>query len=85
MGPTHHAIEDYGVLLCLPGMSVYVPVFDEDLGAVVARVGESSRPAYLRLGRGEPPRGFTVPVYRALAPVDPGKRTGGDRRWPARG
>ena len=37
MGPTHHAIEDYGVLLCLPGMSVYVPVFDEDLPAVVAR------------------------------------------------
>jgi transketolase len=63
MGPTHHAIEDYGVLLCLPGMSVYVPVFDEDLAAVVARVGESSRPTYLRLGRGEPPKGFGVPAY----------------------
>ena len=23
MGPTHHAIEDYGVLLCLPNMSVF--------------------------------------------------------------
>jgi transketolase len=28
MGPTHHAIEDYGVLLCLPNMAVYAPVFD---------------------------------------------------------
>ena len=30
MGPTHHAIEDYGVLLTLPNMAVYAPVFDAD-------------------------------------------------------
>lgn len=63
MGPTHHAIEDYGVLLCLPNMSVYVPVFDEDLAAVVGRAGESRRTAYLRLGRGEKPKGYAVPAY----------------------
>ncbi len=63
MGPTHHAIEDYGVLLCLPNMAVYAPVFDEDLGAVVPRAGDSNRAAYLRLGRGEKPKGYTVPVY----------------------
>lgn len=63
MGPTHHAIEDYGVLLCLPNISAYVPVFDEDLGAVVARAGASPRAAYLRLGRGEKPKGYVVPAY----------------------
>ena len=63
MGPTHHAIEDYGVLLTLPNMSVYVPVFDEDVDAVITRAGVSSRPAYIRLGRGEPPRGYAVPAY----------------------
>jgi transketolase len=63
MGPTHHAIEDYGVLLCLPNMSVYIPVFDEDLRAVVARVGACERAAYLRLGRGEKPNGYSVPEY----------------------
>ena len=63
MGPTHHAIEDYGVLLSLPHMSAYVPVFDEDLSAVVARAGASDRAAYLRLGRGEKPAGYTVPAY----------------------
>lgn len=62
-GPTHHAIEDYGVLLTLPGMSAYVPVFDEDLAAVVPRLGGESGPAYLRLGRGEPPAGWIVPGY----------------------
>ena len=63
MGPTHHAIEDYGVLLCLPNMTVFVPVFDEDLGVVVARVGDSTRTTYLRLGRGERPKDYSVPSY----------------------
>ena len=63
MGPTHHAIEDYGVLLTLPNMSVFVPVFDEDMDAVIARAGLSSRPAYIRMGRGEPPKDYAVPAY----------------------
>lgn len=63
MGPTHHAIEDYGVLLTLTNMSVYIPVFDEDMDAVITRAGDSSRPAYIRLGRGEPPKGYTPPAY----------------------
>jgi transketolase len=63
MGPTHHAIEDYGVLLTLPNMSVYVPVFDEDMDAVIERAGGSLRPAYIRMGRGEPPKGYSVPAY----------------------
>ena len=63
MGPTHHAIEDCGVLLCLPNMSVIAPVFDEDLAAAVERAGASSRATYLRLGRGEKPKGYTAPAY----------------------
>lgn len=63
MGPTHHAIEDYGVLLCLPNMSVYVPVFDEDIDVVVTLAGKSKYPVYLRLGRGEHPKSFAVPAY----------------------
>ena len=63
MGPTHHAIEDYGVLLTLPDMAVFVPVFDEDVAEVVARVGASRHAAYLRLGRGEKPVDYVVPAY----------------------
>jgi transketolase len=63
MGPTHHAIEDYGVLLALPNMSVFAPVFDEDVTAAVERAGSSTRACYLRLGRGEPPKGYAVPAY----------------------
>ena len=65
MGPTHHAIEDYGVLLTLPNMRVYIPAFDEDIADVIHRLGESPDPAYLRLGRGEIPKNFQVPPYAA--------------------
>lgn len=63
MGPTHHAIEDYGVLLALPNISVMVPVFDEDVTTVIQRAGDARHPVYLRLGRGEPPPGYAVPAY----------------------
>ncbi|WP_239946291.1 transketolase family protein [Dyella terrae] len=69
MGPTHHAIEDYGILLTLPNMRVYAPVFDEDVGMVVERAGGDDRAAYLRLGRGEPPAGYIVPAYEAWRPL----------------
>lgn len=63
MGPTHHAIEDYGVLLTLPNMAVYAPVFDEDVPAVIERAGAAPGVCYVRLGRGEAPRGYAVPAY----------------------
>jgi transketolase len=63
MGPTHHAIEDYGVLLTLPAMQVFVPVFDEDIKTVVGRVADTAHPAYLRLGRGELSEQLEAPPY----------------------
>ena len=73
MGPTHHAIEDYGVLLALTGMQACVPVFDDDLEGAVCLVAQNQRPTYLRLGRGEPPVGYKVPGFapwRQLAKGD---------------
>jgi transketolase len=65
MGPTHHAIEDYGVLLTLPNMRVYVPVFDEDVASVIVKAGKDTQATYLRLGRGEAPHDYAVPEYAA--------------------
>lgn len=63
MGPTHHAIEDYGVLLTLPHMRAWVPVFDEDMAAVIESAGSAAQPGYIRMGRGEPPGGYQAPPY----------------------
>ena len=73
MGPTHHAIEDYGVLLTLPNMFVYVPVFDEDMEAVIGAASASVHPAYIRMGRGEPPKGYAVPAYAPWRQLTSGK------------
>ncbi len=63
MGATHHAIDDYGALLTLPNLRAFIPVFDEDVAAVVQVAGDCGAPAYLRMGRGEPPSDFEVPAY----------------------
>jgi len=63
MGPTHHALEDYGILLTLPNMTAFVPAFTEDISQTVGRAGDLRGPAYVRLGRGERPEGAIVPTY----------------------
>jgi len=63
MGPTHHAIEDYGVLLTLSGFKVFCPVFDEDIPLVIEKAGGWISPIYLRLGKSESPLGYIPPTY----------------------
>ncbi len=63
MGATHHALEDYGTLLCLPHMRAYVPAFDTDVGAMTCDLFSVGHPAYLRLGLSEEPKDATVPPY----------------------
>src|SRR5580698_103536 len=63
MGATHHALEDYGSLLCLPRLRVYIPAFDVDLAPLTQILLSSPHPSYLRLGVGEEPRDSAVPAY----------------------
>ncbi|MBI5543091.1 MAG: transketolase [Deltaproteobacteria bacterium] len=62
-GSTHHALEDYGVLLTLGGLQVFVPTFGADLAPAVEQMHRLPGPAYLRLGLSEEPRGFRVPPF----------------------
>lgn len=65
MGPTHHAIEDYGVMLSVQNMDVFVPVFSDDLTAIIGRINKKTDgPSYLRLGRSEKPRDYVSPGYK---------------------
>jgi transketolase len=63
MGATHHALEDYGSLLCLPHLRAYVPAFDSDVFKLVDTLFEVSGPAYLRLGVAEEPRDAAASTY----------------------
>ncbi|MGO9598479.1 MAG: transketolase [Isosphaeraceae bacterium] len=63
MGATHHALEDYGVILTLPSMRAYVPAFDQDVKVVIDRLFKVDHPAYLRLGLSEQPKEWIVPPY----------------------
>lgn len=64
MGPTHHAIEDYGVMCALPGMSIYSPIFQNDLAPTMLAVANSLNPTYLRLGRAEILEDYSPPQYQ---------------------
>lgn len=64
MGATHHAIEDYGVLLTLPNLTVHVPAFDRDLEFLLPDLFLTPGPVYLRLGLGEQPDNVQPPDYQ---------------------
>ena len=76
LGPTHHAIDDYGALLTMPGMSVLVPAFDEDVEAVVTRAASSPGPTYLRIATG-----LACARLSAVAGIDLGRRPDRRRGW----
>jgi transketolase len=63
MGCTHHALEDYGVLLSLPNLRAFVPAFALDVPVLIAKLREFPHPAYLRLGTCEKPDDLVLPAY----------------------
>ncbi len=63
MGGTHHALGDYGALLTLPNLRVFIPAFDEDVVVMVGRLFEEPHPVYLRLGVSEKPASLGLPPY----------------------
>src|SRR5207244_7588992 len=65
MGSTHHALEDYGVLLTLGGLQAHIPAFDADMPTLVEQLFATEKPAYLRLGLSEEPKGWLPPPYSA--------------------
>jgi transketolase len=63
MGPSHHALNDYGSLLTLPHMKCYMPAFDCDIEPIVEEMFETTAPCYLRLGVDEKPTDFVPSIY----------------------
>lgn len=72
MGSTHHALEDYGMLLTLPNMRAYIPAFDSDLHCIIHELMTVKHPAYLRLGYSEQPSWLVPDPYAAWRRILPG-------------
>lgn len=65
-GPSHHAIEDCGVMSSLQNMRIFSPVFDQDIEEIVMILENDSSPAYMRLGSDEGPSGIIRPPYAPI-------------------
>ena len=72
MGATHHAIEDYGSLLCLQNMHVFIPAFDFDIGAMISRISNLNKPAFLRLGLAQKTAEISYAKWRKVLDGDLG-------------
>lgn len=59
-GPTHHGIDDIGVLSCLPGLTVWTPSDPHEVRLCVRAAKALDNPAYLRLGRNKEPHVFST-------------------------
>jgi transketolase len=65
LGPTHHALEDLGIMRMLPGFTVVVPADAAQTTAAVHRTRTVPGPVYLRLGRSAtPPLPPGAPPFR---------------------
>jgi transketolase len=73
MGATHHALEDYGILLTLSGLQAFIPAFATDVDPTVEKMAALTTPSYLRLGRCEAPRSIQIPKYQPWRKVLDGK------------
>jgi transketolase len=58
-GPTHHGIDDIGVLSCLPRLKVWTPSDPHEVRLCVRAAATLDSPAYLRLGRNKEPNVFS--------------------------
>ena len=55
LGPTHHSLEDIGILRTLPGINVLAPADAAELTAQLNEAIRSPGPTYIRIGKkGEP-------------------------------
>lgn len=54
LGPTHHVIDEWGSIKTIPGIDIYCPSSTSYAAALVGRVLDEGRPAYIRIPKGAP-------------------------------
>ncbi len=55
LGPTHHSLEDLGLMQSLPNLDIFCPGDNIELEKILPKLFKYNKPCYLRLGKkGEP-------------------------------
>lgn len=83
LGYSHHAVQDYALLRCMPNMLIAAPGDPAEVRACLRYLVDNPQPSYLRLGKtGEPT--FRSPDVAlapgAWLPLDPAEQDDGVRR-----
>jgi transketolase len=60
LGPTHHIVDEWGCLRCLPGIELYSANSVPFASGIVDKVLERGKPAYIRIPKGEFPQPDSV-------------------------
>ena len=55
LGPTHHSIEDIGIMRCIPKMCIVCPADSVETRHAVEAAYKRDGPVYIRIGKNEPP------------------------------
>ena len=64
LGPTHHSLEDFGIMRTLPGMQIVSPCDATELRLAMRSALQSRNPTYIRIGKkGEPAIHPTIPSF----------------------
>jgi len=53
LGPTHHMLEDWGIISNLAGMKIYAPFNKESATNIFEKVSSAVGPSYVRIAKGE--------------------------------
>ena len=55
LGPTHHSLEDIGIIKCIPNINILTPSDKQELVVQLREALKSNVPSYMRIGKkGEP-------------------------------
>jgi transketolase len=68
LGYSHHAVQDYALIRCMPNMLIAAPGDPLEVRACLRFLVENPQPSYLRLGKAGEPK-----FHRSIPEVSPGK------------
>jgi len=54
LGPTHHIIDEWGILKCLLNIDIYCPSSKEFAASIIDIVIKNNKPSYIRIPKGSP-------------------------------